>query len=127
MLENPKKYFWTRAAFQIIAFSFLTVTLLMLINFDLKKSGTSCLAILASKHCCDMISNTVDMTALAKEKLSLMRWRIPFDLLSTILIISVQVKLSKLSESENLQSIEDEKVKVWVAMEIALFYIGLLV
>ena len=62
MMNNSLKYFWSRAMFQIVAFSFLTVTLLMLINFE-ENYWSSSLSMLAAKHCFDMISNTLDLTA----------------------------------------------------------------
>ena len=82
---------------------------------------------LVSKHFCDMISNTVDLTALSRQDWEIMKWRIPFDLLSTMLIIAVQVKLYKTNTQEVTSTIAQEKVRLWIVMEIALFYLGLVV
>ena len=90
-----------RAIFQIIAFSFLIVTLLMLINFE-KDYWNSPLAMLATKHCFDLTANTVDLTAFSKRSLHLMKYRIPFDCISTVLIIVVQLKLFKADDVEEM-------------------------
>ena len=55
----------------------------------------------------------------------------PFDLLSIALIITVQVKLFKADEDFNMitlnSQLQEEKVRLWIVMEVGLFYFGLLV
>ena len=55
----------------------------------------------------------------------------PFDLLSIALIITVQVKLFKADEDFSMitlnSQLQEEKVRLWIVMEVGLFYFGLLV
>ena len=78
----------------MIAFSFLTVTLLMLINFELDY-WVSSLAMLATKHCFDMAANIIDLVAFSRRNIQIMRYRVPLDVLSIALTIAIQVKLYK--------------------------------
>lgn len=95
MLIHRTKYFWMRAIFQIIAFSFLIVTLLMFINFD--EEGASywhnTLAILAAKHCIDFVAYTLDLVAFSQRKTALLKYKLILDLFSISLIVAVQLKL----------------------------------
>ena len=103
----------------------------MLINFENNEYWSGSLGMLATKHCCDMIANTVDLMALSKKKIEVMRCRMPFDLLSIALIITVQVKLFRADEDLSMitlnSQLQEEKVRLWIVMEVGLFYFGLLV
>ena len=92
MLVHRSKYFWMRAIFQIIAFSFLIVTLLMLINFQ-EEYWHRTLAMLAAKHCIDFVGYTLDLVAFSKRKISLIKYKLFLDVFSICLIIAVQWKL----------------------------------
>ena len=92
MLIHRSKYFWMRAIFQIIAFSFLIVTLLMLINFQ-EEYWHRTLAMLAAKHCMDFVGYTLDLVAFSKRKIGLIKYKFLLDIFSVCLIIAVQWKL----------------------------------
>ena len=81
-----------RAIFQIIAFSFLIVTLLMFINFR-EEYWRITLAMLAAKHCIDFVGYTVDLIAFSKRKIGLIKCKLLLDIFSISLIIAVQWKL----------------------------------
>ena len=94
MLLHRGKYFWVRAIFQIIAFSFLSVTILMLINFGQEvEFWHRVLAMLAARHCLDFVTYTLDLVAFSRRNLDLLKWKIPLDIISLILIIAVQGKV----------------------------------
>ena len=79
-----------RAIFQIIAFSFLIVTLLMFINFRAAEYWHLTLAMLVAKHCIDFVGYTLDLIALSKRKIGLIKCKLLLDLFSISLIIAVQ-------------------------------------
>ena len=88
MILHRRQYFWMRAIFQIIAFGFLIVTLLMLINFE-SDYWHSSMAMLVTKHCFDMVGISLDLLALSSHKVDLIKFKIPFDFISIILILIV--------------------------------------
>lgn len=81
-------YFWMRAFFQIMAFSFLIVTLLMLRNFG-DDYWHRTLAMLAAKHCLNMLSYTVDLVAFSMKKVHWIKYKLSLDIVSVILIVAV--------------------------------------
>ena len=102
MLIHRSKYFWMRAIFQIIAFSFLIVTLLMLINFQ-EEYWHRTLAMLAARHCMDFVGYTLDLVAFSKRKIGLIKYKLLLDVFSVCLIIAVQWKLF----SDNTEDLAD--------------------
>jgi hypothetical protein len=121
-------YFWMRAIFQIIAFSFLIVTILMLLNYG-DNYWHSTLAMLAAKHCLNMLSYTIDLVAFSIQKVEYIRYKLFLDVISVILIVAVQFKLFNVANSIDLLIVDSEnfdQVRLWVVMEVSLFYIGLL-
>lgn len=81
-----------RAIFQIIAFSFLIVTLLMLINLK-GDFWHRTLALLIAKHCLNLLAYTIDLVAFSLHKLSLLKYKFILDAFSIVMIIAIQVKL----------------------------------
>mmetsp|Transcript_810 Transcript_810/g.1221 ORF Transcript_810/g.1221 Transcript_810/m.1221 type:complete len:169 (+) Transcript_810:166-672(+) len=134
MLLHRGVYFWVRAIFQMLAFSFLIVTLLMLINFG-DGYWHSTLSVLVVKHCLNMIAYTIELMAFSMRKLDLIKYKLMLDVISIALIIAVQVRLFTAHESDYLDGSsatlyndlsQAEQVKRWVSMEVGLFYIGVL-
>ena len=85
-------YFWMRAVFQIIAFSFLIVTLLMLINFR-NPLWRGTLSLLTAKHCFDFVSYSLDLLAFSSQNTRLFKYKLVLDVISLALIIVVQIIL----------------------------------
>ena len=139
MLLHRGVYFWMRAVFQIIAFSFLIVTLLMLINFG-DGYWHSALAMIVVKHCLQMMAYFLDLTAFSMRKLHLIKYKLMLDVISIALIIAVQFKLfstdlSVVEAEEEILNVapydnglsQAAQVRRWIYVELALFYVGLLV
>ena len=89
MLLHRGAYFWMRAIFQIIAFSFLVVTLLMMMNLDEGDFWHRTLALLVVKHCMNMISYTIDLVAFSRRNLSLLKYKFILDAFSIAFIIAI--------------------------------------
>ena len=126
MLLHRGAYFWMRAIFQIIAFSFLIITLLMMIKFNEGAYWHKTLAILVAKHCMNMMSYTIDLIAFASRKMSLLKYKFLLDAIIVVLIITIQIKFFTSDASHDI-SHEAWQIRRWVSMEIALFYTGMLV
>ena len=48
---------------------------------------------LAARHCLDFVTYTLDLVAFARRNLDLLKWKLPLDIISLILIIAVQGKI----------------------------------
>ena len=128
MLLHKREFFWMRAIFQIIAFSFLIVTLLMLINFDTDetKYWHGSLVMLVGMHCINMVAFSLDLLALSTSKIEILRYKLALDLISTILIIIVQVKLFHFDDEGTVSLVDETNplllIRLWLIMEVTLFY-----
>ena len=82
-------YFWIRSIFQIVAFSLLIVTLVMLNEFRSPYWHlTVCL--LVAIHSIDFVSFSLDLISFAKRNVHIMRYKIALDVISFGLSLFMQ-------------------------------------
>ena len=83
---NRGVYFWMKTAFQMIAFSFFFVTLIMLTQFECDYWRIT-LYLLIFKHIVDFTAYNIDLISFARRNLNHMRYKFGLDIVS--LIVSV--------------------------------------
>ena len=127
-------YFWVRSIFQIVAFSLLIVTLVMLNEFQSPYwHVTVCL--LVAIHSIDFVSFTLDLIGFAKRNVHIMRYKIALDVFSFGMSLCMQSyfgnSLSYKTE-ESQRSLGQEtftnfiKMRQWLCVEVALSYLAIL-
>ena len=82
-------YFWVRSVFQIVAFSFLTVTLVMLEEFQ-TPYWKLIVYLLVAIHSIDFISFSLDLISFARRNVRLLRYKVVLDVLSFGLSLVMQ-------------------------------------
>ena len=89
---------------------------------------------LVSKHCFDFVSYTVDLIAFSSRKIHLMRYKLALDIVSICLIVVVQCKLFSWNHHHQVDSSvdanpkeEEQMMRIWITMEVYLFYMSLFV
>ena len=86
MMMNRGVYFWMKALFQLIAFSFFIVTLIMLTNFE-SDYWLITLYLLIFKHVVDFAAYNIDLVSFSARNLNYMQYKFGLDIVS--LLVSV--------------------------------------
>ena len=82
-------YFWVRSAFQLVAFSLLIVTLVMLGEYR-SPFWRFTVYLLVAIHSIDFISFSLDLISFTNRNVRLMRYKIALDVLSFGLSLCMQ-------------------------------------
>ena len=82
-------YFWVRSAFQLVAFSLLIVTLVVLGEYR-SPFWRITVYLLVAIHSIDFISFSLDLISFAKRNIRLLRYKIALDVLSFGLSLCMQ-------------------------------------
>ena len=81
MMLNRGCYFWMKALFQVISFSFLIITVLILTHFESSYWHLP-LWCLILKHMLDLIAYNMDLIGFARRNLSSLKYKSIFDIAS---------------------------------------------
>ena len=82
MMTNRAKYFWTKAFFQVISFSFLVVTLILVASNLESHYWDKVLNLLIFKHLFDFMGYTFDLFAFASRNLDFLKYKYILDFIS---------------------------------------------
>ena len=81
MMFNRGCYFWMKALFQMIAFSFLIITVIMLIQFE-SDYWKITLYVLILKHIIDFSAYNIDLISFSRRNLDCMKYKVSLDVIS---------------------------------------------
>ena len=102
MMFNRGCYFWMKALFQIISFSFFIVTLIILTHFENDYWQVAMYGLLI-KHILDFTAYNIDLIGFSCRNLNSLKYKVAFDILSfaTGVIVCIYFFRSMLSSVEN--------------------------
>ena len=86
MMLNRGVYFWMKALFQMIAFSFFIVTLIMMTNFECDYWRIT-LYLLVFKHVIDFAAYNIDLISFSTRNLDYMRYKFGLDIVSILVSV----------------------------------------
>ena len=132
MLMNRGIYFWMKALFQMIAFSFFVVTLLMFTQFECDYWKIT-LQLLIFKHVIDFIAYNIDLISFSRRNLNYMMHKYALDIVSLLVSVVFQIYFFRSfftsvisNEEAGTQFTEFNLIQGWIWMEVALFYFALM-
>ena len=133
MMFNRGCYFWMKAIFQIISFSFFIITLIILTHFDTGYWQVA-MWVLLLKHIFDFTAYNIDLIGFSCRNLSSLKYKMAFDLLSLAAGIVVCIYFFRsMLNSVNSSYIgtngyhEFTVIKNWVAIEVSVFFTSLMI
>ena len=111
-------YFWVRSAFQLVAFSLLIVTLVILNDF-LSEYWHTTVYLLVAIHSIDVVSFTLDLISFTTRNIKLLYYKIALDVISFCLALFVQAKFASSLNPEitkEMQALEHPRDANFVKM-----------